>query len=178
MGRTLERDEFSEAVRTALAKRASYVCSNPDCRALTIAPADVDAMKVLFIGKVAHICAAASGGPRYDSGMSAEHRRAIENALFLCSNCADMIDKNSGTDFSKETLLRWKAEHEIWVRSNLNRRPDSPLSIVSGRHEAHGQGEVTALFIEGSAIISAGTVVKATGQGIVTGTRIGAARKR
>ena len=178
MERTLERDEFSETVRTALAKRASYVCSNAGCRALTIAPADVDAMKVLFIGKAAHICAAASGGPRYDIGMSAEQRRAIENALFLCSNCADMIDKNSGRDFSKEILLRWKVEHEMWVRSNLNRRPDSPLSIVSGRHEAHGQGEVTALDIQGPVIISAGTVVKATGQGIVTGTRIGAARKR
>ena len=96
----MARDDFSEAVKTALGKRASYVCSNPDCRALTIAPADSDASKVLYIGKAAHICAASAGGPRYDPNMSSDQRKAIENAIFLCSSCAEMIDRNGGADFS------------------------------------------------------------------------------
>jgi hypothetical protein len=173
----MARDDFSEAVKIALAKRASFVCSNPDCRALTVAPADADAMKVLYIGKAAHICAAAEGGPRFDPSMSAEGRKAITNAIFLCSSCADIVDRNGGADFLVSLLHHWKEQHEEWVRANLNRNPNSPLSLVSGTHEAHGQGEVTALDLQGPAIIGPGTVVRATGQGIVTGTRIGPARK-
>jgi len=173
----MARDDFPEPVKIALAKRASYVCSNPECRALTVAPADADAMKVLYIGKAAHICAAAEGGSRFDLSMSPDERRAITNAVFLCSSCADMIDRNGGADFPVVLLRSWKEQHEAWVRANLNRKPDAPLSLVSGRHEAHGQGEVTGLDIQGAAIIGPGTVVKATGQGVVTGTRIGPPRK-
>jgi hypothetical protein len=169
----LARDDFPQPIRDATARRASYVCSNPECRALTIAPADADASKVLYIGKVAHISAAASGGPRYDASITPEARMHISNAIFLCSSCADMIDKNAGTDFSVARLKQWKSQHEEWVRSNLNRRVDSPLSVVAGMHEATGVGNITALDIQGSAIIRPGTISKATGQGNVTATRIG-----
>jgi hypothetical protein len=173
----MARDDFSEVVKAALGKRASFVCSNPECRVLTIAPADSDATKVLYVGKAAHIHAAAQGGPRYDSAMPVEQRKAIENAIFLCSTCADMIDRNQGADFPAELLRKWKQEHEDWVRANLNRRADSPVSVVSGTHEAHGQGEITALDVQGPAIIKPGTVARASGQGQVTGTRIGPPRK-
>lgn len=173
----MARDDFSEAVKNNLGKRASYVCSNPDCRALTIAPADSDAAKVLYIGKAAHICAAAEGGPRYAPTMSPEQRGAIENAIFLCSSCADMIDRNGGADFSVAVLHEWKTQHEAWVRANLNRRSTSNVTIVAGTHEAHGIGEVTALDIQGPTIIKAGTIARATGHGTITGTRIGPPRK-
>jgi hypothetical protein len=84
-----------------------------------------------------------------------------------------MIDKNAGTDFPVARLKQWKSQHEEWVRSNLNRRVDSPLSVVAGMHEATGVGNITALDIQGSAIIRPGTISKATGQGDVTATRIG-----
>src|SRR5712671_6268589 len=106
------RDKFSRDVRESIGKRASYVCSNPDCRALTLAPADADATKVLYIGKAAHICAAADGGPRYDRNMTPDQRSAIENAIFLCSSCADLVDKNAGADFPVATLREWKRQHE------------------------------------------------------------------
>jgi hypothetical protein len=167
------RDEFPKAIRDAVAKRASFVCSNPECRALTVAPSDADASDFVYIGKVAHMSAAAPGGPRYDSSMTAQHRMDVSNALFLCSSCADLIDRNAGADFPLSRLKHWKKQHEDWVRSNLNRRVDSPLSVVGGTHEAAGVGEVTALDIQGSAIITPGTIAKATGQGSVTATRIG-----
>ncbi|MFM7000013.1 MAG: hypothetical protein ACKOXU_02970, partial [Limnohabitans sp.] len=59
-----------------------------------------------------------------------------------------------------------------WVRSNLNRRPSSPLHIVEGTHEAFGVGRVTGLEINSPAIIKAGTVVRAFGVGQITGTLI------
>lgn len=169
----MPRDEFPKAVRDAVAKRASYVCSNPACRALTVAPSDADGSSVLYIGKVAHMSAAASGGPRYDPSMSAESRADIANAIFLCSSCADMIDRNAGADFPLPRLREWKNQHEQWVRDNLNRRVDSPLSVVAGTHEATGVGEVTALDLQGPTIIKPGTVSRASGRGTITATRVG-----
>jgi len=169
----LPRDEFPQKVRVALAKRASYICSNPECRALTVAPADSDLSDVLFIGKAAHICAASEGGARYDGTMTTEERKAISNGIFLCSSCADLIDRNNGGDYAVKQLSMWKRQHEDWVRANLNKRIESPPSIIAGKHEASGVGDVTALDIQGSAIIQPGTISRATGRGHITGTRIG-----
>jgi hypothetical protein len=167
------RDEFSPAVKEILCKRASYVCSNPDCRALTISPSDSDASKFLYIGKAAHITSAGRGGPRYDKSIDSAQRGAIENAIFLCSSCADMVDKNGGVDFPVPMLREWKRQHEAWVRANLNRRVDAPLAIIDGTHEAHGVGSVTGLDIQGPAHLKPGTRSVATGIGNITGTRIG-----
>lgn len=119
---SLTRDNFLKPVVDALGKRAAFICSNPDCRAQTLAPSNRESMKYLYIGKAAHICAAAEGGPRYKVEMSREERAGIGNAIFLCSGCADMIDKNNGADFSEEMLRQWKADHESWVAQNLNKR--------------------------------------------------------
>lgn len=116
------RDDFPKPVADALGKRAAYICSNPDCHVLTIAPSDESESKFLYIGKAAHICAAAPGGPRYVVEMTPEERKAASNGIFLCSNCADMIDKNGGIDFPIHRLRRWKDDHERWVAANLNKR--------------------------------------------------------
>lgn len=109
--------------------------------------------------------------------MTSAQRADAANAIFLCTSCATMIDRNGGADFPVTVLQGWKEEHEAWVRAHLNRRADSPLSVVAGTHEAYGQGEVTALDIQGPAIIKPGTISRASGQGTVTGTRIGPPRK-
>ncbi len=119
----MARDDFSMSIKNALRMRAAFICSNPDCRKQTIAPSDGDEEKYLYIGKAAHITAAAEGGPRYDANMSQEERSSILNGIFLCSNCADLIDKNGGRDFPVGILRAWKADHERWVSANLNKRP-------------------------------------------------------
>lgn len=121
------RDDFDSKTIDALAKRASYICSNPDCRALTICPSDVNIEKYLYVGKAAHITSAAINGPRYDATLTPEQRRSIENGIFLCATCADMIDKNNGADFSVDQLKQWKSQHESWVRGSLNRSMNSLL---------------------------------------------------
>jgi hypothetical protein len=145
---------------------------------LTIAPADTDIEKTVYTGKIAHIRAAAKGGPRFDLTMSPEERKAIGNAIFLCSNCAAMIDSNQGNDFAADLLRNWKQTHETWVRDEYERKSAAiPFTTVSGMHEAHGEGLVIGLDIQGPAIITPGTIVRATGRGVVTGTRIGLPRK-
>ena len=140
----MARDDFASDVIDALKKRAAFICSNPDCRAQTIAPSGEDESKYLYIGKAAHITAAAESGPRYDPNMASEDRKSISNAIFLCSSCADLIDKNNGLDFPVDKLKAWKAEHEKWVSSNLNKRPSGiggeggSASIIGDRGVAVG----------------------------------------
>ena len=140
------RDNFDKAVSDALAKRAAYICSNPECRTHTIAPSPGEETKFIYIGKAAHICAASSGGPRFNSKMSSKERKSINNGIFLCSNCAEMIDKNEGIDFPVEILQQWKIQHEKWVGDNLNKQsleetePKQVFNVTSKNQ----QGGITA----------------------------------
>lgn len=139
------RDEFPKQIADALAKRAAFICSNPECRTLTLAPSEDNASKFLYIGKAAHISAASEGGPRYNSQMTPAERKSVSNGIFLCSNCADMIDKNKGRDFPEATLHRWKDDHEKWVAANLNKRQFNQKSGPTINVESYGQqGGITA----------------------------------
>ncbi len=167
------RNDFSASLIDAIGRRASFICSKPDCRSLTLAPSKADPSKFIYVGNVAHITAAAARGPRYDTTLSPEQRSGPDNALFLCSSCADMIDKNGGADFSVEVLREWKARHEQWVGEQLNKSSSSIITTVAGQHQAQGKGTITALDIRGPATILPGTIATAKGEGTVTGTRIG-----
>jgi hypothetical protein len=105
------RDDFSEPVKRTLAAHVGHRCSNPDCRALTSGPQEEPA-KAVNLGVAAHISAAAPGGPRYDDARSPEQRSGIENGIWLCQNCAKLID-NDPARFSNELLTAWRlvAEH-------------------------------------------------------------------
>src|ERR1700722_2094091 len=111
-------NDFPPATIETLKKRAAFICSNPTCKVMTVAPSIEDENKIQYIGIAAHITAAADGGPRFDINLSPEQRSGISNAIFLCSNCSVMIDKNKGIDYSVDTLKKWKKDHEEWVRSN------------------------------------------------------------
>ncbi len=170
---TNTRDDFNPKTVDALARRASFICSHPDCRCLTLAASEFDEMKFIYTGVAAHITAASQGGARFDASISPEERSDISNGIFLCSNCATMIDKNKGVDFSKELLVEWKEKHEKWARENLNKAIENSIVIVDGEHHASGIGEVTGLEIKKATIIQPGTVSTASGIGKVTATKIG-----
>lgn len=167
------RDNFDKKIIDAVAKRASYICSNPRCRSLTLCPSDTDEQKYIYIGKAAHITAAAIGGPRYDASLSVEERLSINNAIFLCSNCADMIDKNSGIDYSIVLLKQWKDEHEKWIAQNLNKSLNSLITILDGEHIARGRGTITAIKTSKPTFFKPGTRSIAEGEGNITATHIG-----
>jgi len=54
-----ERNESSPSTVKALQLRAAVLCSNPDCRCLTIAPSESSETDWVYIGFAAHITAAA-----------------------------------------------------------------------------------------------------------------------
>lgn len=100
------RDDFSSSTKELLANRVGRRCSNPNCRKLTCGAND-DPTKITNIGVAAHICAAAKGGPRFDPNMSAEERKSFYNGIWLCQNCAKLIDSDTRR-FTIELLSAWK----------------------------------------------------------------------
>jgi hypothetical protein len=110
------RDDFSEAVKHAVAARVGYHCSNPNCRASTTGP-QVDPSKALNVGVAAHITAASPLGPRFESSLTSKQRTSADNAIWLCQTCGKLVD-NDKLRFSESELRRWKegAESEALLR--------------------------------------------------------------
>lgn len=104
------RDDFSAKTKEILAKRVAYRCSNPDCRKPTVGP-NSEPGKTVLIGVAAHITAAAPGGPRFDFDLAPEERKGIENGIWLCENCAALIDKDE-IRFPTHLIEGWKAVAE------------------------------------------------------------------
>ena len=99
------RDDFDGKTKEILARRVGYRCSNPNCRQLTSGPQE-DPAKAINIGVAAHITAASIGGPRY-AKMSSEERKSPENGIWLCQNCAKLID-NDTKRYRIDLLEEWK----------------------------------------------------------------------
>jgi hypothetical protein len=116
--------DFLKPTKDTLAKRAGQICSNPDCRKRTSLP-HTDENKAVNIGQAAHIRAARKGKARYDQNMTDEDRRAISNGIWLCTECAGMIDRDEAK-YPVELLIKWKKEHEKWISDG---KPDKDRKI-------------------------------------------------
>ena len=110
------RDDFPTPVIVKVAERASYLCSNPNYARMTCGPCAADDTKSAKVGVAAHICAASSGGPRYDPNQLPAERSSIRNAIWLCGGCGLIVDKNNGVDYSVSQLHRWKRDHEALIK--------------------------------------------------------------
>lgn len=109
--------DFSAKTIDTLAKRAGFLCSNPDCRVRTVGP-NTDPDKSTTIGEAAHIQGARPGAERYDPKMSDVTRSAITNGLWLCRNCHKQIDRDAD-EYPIALLFMWRAEHEKHVALEL-----------------------------------------------------------
>jgi hypothetical protein len=49
---------------------------------------------VIDVGVAAHITAASPGGPRFDPNLSDKERASATNGIWLCQNCAKLIDND------------------------------------------------------------------------------------
>ncbi len=105
------RDDFSENTKRRVACRVGYRCSFPGCNRPTVGPSFERNDKISSIGEAAHICAAAPGGPRYDSSMTAEERKGIDNCIWLCNVHAKLIDTDVKS-YSADEIRNWKKQAE------------------------------------------------------------------
>jgi hypothetical protein len=105
--KTVERIDPTPSTVKKLFAYSGNQCAVPDCQEQL-----VDASGAM-LGKVAHICAAEKGGPRFDVDMSNEDRRAFENLLLVCGKHHDIIDHQPNvTTYTVEVLRKYKADHE------------------------------------------------------------------
>lgn len=104
------RIEFTNKTKEILAKRVAYFCSNPSCSKVTIGPNE-NKFKSISIGIAAHIFAASENGPRYNKNLSKLEICNIDNGIWLCSNCATLIDRNE-RKYTPEILKTWKEDAE------------------------------------------------------------------
>ncbi len=125
MGRS-DRDDFTKATIDTLANRAGNRCSNPNCRKPTSGPR-TDPVKAINIGVAAHITAASLRGPRYDPSLTSEQRRHPNNGIWLCQNCAKLID-NDPQRYPVRLLHQWKEQAEHSALQEIEQRvPPDPL---------------------------------------------------
>ncbi len=121
------RDDFTSATKDLLARRVGFKCSNPGCRQPTSGP-QADPSGAVNIGVAAHITAASADGPRYDTTLTPEQRRAADNGIWLCQTDAKLVDNDEGR-YTADGLRDWKARAEEAaareLQQRLGRHPDS-----------------------------------------------------
>lgn len=99
--------------------RVGGVCSNPECRKVTLGPSKTSDKGHRLVGVAAHIRGAK--GPRFDPSQSEADRHSFENGIWLCEQCASFIDKGDGKDFPVQQIETWKEWSEVAARERLER---------------------------------------------------------
>lgn len=137
-----KRDDFLKGTIEKIAGRVNYLCSNPECGALTRGP-HTQADQVINLGEAAHITAAAPGGPRYDASLSKEQRKHASNGIWLCRPHAKLVDADDSR-FTIEELLEWKRLAEERVFNALASRSGMVENIP---HNAGGDTEAITFLL-------------------------------
>ncbi|QQP93245.1 hypothetical protein IGS68_29430 (plasmid) [Skermanella sp. TT6] len=111
------RDDFPQPIKTLLAKRVNFRCSNPECRQPTIGPG-MKKSATVSIGVAAHISGAAPNGPRFNAVLTADERKSADNGIWLCRRCDKIIDSDENA-YSEELLQDWKQTAEATTHLEL-----------------------------------------------------------
>ncbi|MGX8882974.1 hypothetical protein ACWWD9_07140 [Methylovorus sp. SPW-M1] len=99
--------------------KAAGRCSMPECREQLVSDAsDVVPSKAILLGENCHIVAEKSNGPRGESSLTLENRNRYPNLILLCATHHTVIDQDP-TSWSIELLHQIKADHEVWVETQL-----------------------------------------------------------
>ena len=121
------RDNFTRQTAAGLAKGVAYRCSNPECGQITVA-SNANQDGIVTIGVAAHVHSASPGGPRFKPAQPSEERRSKENGIWLCQNCARLIDVDP-VKYTAEALLEWKRDAQKRAfRDHLTSGTKSPTS--------------------------------------------------
>jgi hypothetical protein len=70
-----------------------------------------------------------TNGPRFDAAMPSEERKSAENGIWLCQNCAKLID-NDERRYSKDLLIEWKRLSEQAALLEVENLTLFPLQVI------------------------------------------------
>jgi predicted RNA-binding protein YlxR (DUF448 family) len=121
--------DFPQRTVDLIAYRSAYICANPNCNRLTVAPSLSDADSKIKIGEAAHIHDAREKTIRFDSLIVEADRAKPENGIWLCASCHTEIDNNQGRDYPAAMIKKWKSDHESLIASLLKEHK-SPLPLI------------------------------------------------
>jgi hypothetical protein len=109
------RDDFSQATKELLARRAGYRCSM--CQNPTVGPHS-ESRRHIFLGEASHIYSAAPSGPRAKLSLTSEERASASNGIHLCKMHARLIDVDVAA-YPAELLIKIKLAHENKIREMI-----------------------------------------------------------
>jgi hypothetical protein len=109
--------KYTAGTRAALLVLAQGGCYWPDCGRPLVVWIENEPVGDFHI---AHIHGANRNSARYDDSMTDEQRSHFDNLLLLCKPHHDMVDRLHPTDYSVETLTKWKLDREGPGRAALS----------------------------------------------------------
>ncbi len=116
----MARDNFSDLTKSDLARNAHLHCVYPGCPRATHGPTELGE-KSINVGHAAHASAASPKGPRFNTEMTPEQRKAYENGAWLCAHHATLIDRDPES-YPVETIRGWQKQAEDRAREALTGR--------------------------------------------------------
>jgi WD40 repeat protein len=128
------RDEFPSTVINALARRSGQRCSH--CGRQTTGPAPSSDTGVINVGVAAHITAAAPGGKRYDVSLTSDQRKSAQNCIWLCQDCAKLIDSDEVT-YSVALLKAWKEKAEREALGAISGTSEQKIFALERKFSGH-----------------------------------------
>lgn len=138
--------DFTQRTKFTIQYRCKHKCSNPKCRISTI---QEDSKGQFYsIGKACHIEAASKKGPRYNPNSTLEERKSEKNAIWLCSTCADKIDKDE-LGHPAELLRAWKEAAE-----GTNFDHDTRIFAIANQTGGVGKSSLTVYLAQAIATIT------------------------
>lgn len=124
-----KRDDFTLKTKRLIASKVGYKCSMPNCRKPTLIPNSVHD-NFLTLGDAAHISAASEGGPRYNPALTPEQRKHESNGIWLCKECAYIVDHDKEEPYNTQTLLSFKQYAEKKAKLESRNKEDNIEKII------------------------------------------------
>jgi hypothetical protein len=110
-------NDFPQRVRQAIAFRAQFVCSFPDCDSITVGPSSASDAGYVTSGEAAHIHAASADGPRYLATMTRDECVSIRNAIWLCARHHAIVDGDP-VAYPADRLRQWRDAREKQAKAD------------------------------------------------------------
>jgi hypothetical protein len=90
-------------------------------------------------GQMAHIVAFKPEGPRGKAGLRPKDINNVDNLMLLCPHCHKLIDKERPQDFTRDTLEKYKRDHETRIFTLTATKADRKTTIVQLKSRVAGQ---------------------------------------
>ena len=105
---------ISDKVKRKLLAASGGYCGNPNCHRNLFDFFETG--EITNIEELAHIIGQKEDGPRGKEDLPLSQRDEFDNIILLCPTCHTIIDKNPKL-YPKETVRKWKREHEESIRN-------------------------------------------------------------